>query len=578
MKSIKFNSAGRALPSEARLVMSLTVILERSLSLRDIHTELSLLCIWGYVHWQNNQNNPILQDEQHPDLGYVFREGISEMPTEIRQCFTDSALPDMCSPALFSQIINALNEHPARDAKSLIMWLHADREKSSKRMAFGFSSQLSKLLAKMSPPTSQSALLLFPEAASVATYFDDIKTVEAVSSNIDVELVLAHFLGGASIDCKAVEDIAEDRSRKSDFVISAPPLGFKFVSNVNWPNRRSFLSTAIESAVHSFNDQAVILVAAGLLSERSISTSKMREKLVNDNLLDAVIALPRDSHLSTSIYTALIVLRKQRLPDEPVRFIDFSKLPLNDGAVNRIVTCLRDKTNDTVGTRASRSELALNGYQLSVAIYDKGSATAKLQSLPNTVPLRDMVDIFRSQSFKQVKDDESDKETLKFREAGISDIDDAGFLTEPSREIEIATDQLRQVDRQKLHTGDILLSVKGSVGRIALVAEDCEDDWLSGQIFMILRPKSGKVTSKYLFRFLKSELCQSYFNELAAGATIKSLRGETVENLPVPYDEKLVTQIAELDQTISARLESIKPLLSEMEAAESQINTLFDMD
>ena len=56
------------------------------------------------------------------------------------------------------------------------------------------------------------------------------------------------------------------------------------------------------------------------------------------------------------------------------------------------------------------------------------------------------------------------------------------------------------------------------------------------------------------------------------------MRGETVENLPVPYDEKLVTQIAELDQTISARLESIKPLLSEMEAAESQINTLFDMD
>ena len=94
---------------------------------------------------------------------------------------------------------------------------------------------------------------------------------------------------------------------------------------------------------------------------------------------------------------------------------------------------------------------------------------------------------------------------------------------------------------------------------------------------MILRPKLEKVSSKYLFRFLKSELCQSYFNELAAGTAIQSLRGETVENLPVPYDEKLVTQVAALDQTISARLEAMKPLVSEMEAAESQINNLFDV-
>ena len=107
------------------------------------------------------------------------------------------------------------------------MYLHAVRDRYLKRMAFGLSTDFD-LLAKISPSTSQWALLLFPEAASVAPYLDGIKTVEAVGSNINVELVLAHFLGSASIDCKAVEDMAS-RSRNSDFVVSAPPLGFRFL-------------------------------------------------------------------------------------------------------------------------------------------------------------------------------------------------------------------------------------------------------------------------------------------------------------------------------------------------------------
>jgi len=578
MRSIKENSLTRTLSSELKLVMSLTDILERSLPTDDIYTDVSLLSIWGFVHWQSGQNHPIMQDEQHPDLGYVFREGISEMPAEVRQCFAKSGLPKMCSPVVFGQLIDVLNEYHPRDAKLLIKCLHAVRDKYSKRMAVGFSTELYELLARMVPQASHSILSLFPGAVSVAPYLSHKDSVEVVGTTSDVELVLAYFLGDASISLRSAENIATDRLRDADFVISAPPFGLKVGPNVKGLDTRSFLATAIENVSRSFGDQAVILVTAGALTERSVSTSEIREKLVRYNLLDAVINLPRGVHLATNIPTALLVLRKGRLADDPVRFIDCSEQALTEDAIDRIVTGLRSKADDTLGALASRSELASNGYHLSVALYDKGSATAKLQSLSNTKTLRELVDIVRSQSFKQVKANEGHKETLRFREAAISDIDDAGLLTEPSREIEIASNQLRQADRQKLQDGDILLSVKGSVGRVALVSDNCGDDWLSGQIFMILRPKSGKVTSQYLFRFLKSDLCQAYFTELAAGASIQTLRSETVETLPVPIDDGLVEKIVELDSNISSLREAMKPLREGIETAESQINSLFEMD
>jgi type I restriction enzyme M protein len=565
-------------PSELKLVIRLKDILERSPCTHDIYTDVSLLSIWGFVHCQRGLNMPIKEDEQHPDLGYVFREGISEMPKEVRQCFTNSALPKMCSPTVFGQIIDALNEYPARDAKLLTMYLHTIlRDKYSKGKEY-ISNELSALLAKMIPLNSQSVLIQYPAAASVAPYFTDLGSLELVTSTADIELVLAHFLGGAAISLQSIEEIATDRSHDSDFVISSPPFRQKVGPNMKGLDKRSFLAKTIETVSRSFHNQAVILVTVAALTERSVSTSEVREELVRDNLLDAVVNLPKGAHLATSIPTALLVLRRDRLTDEPVRFIDFSEEPLTDVAIKQIVAGLRSKADDSLGALASRRELASNGYYLSVALYDKGNATAKLQSLPNTKSLSELVELVRSQSFKQVKTEDSNQVNLKFREAAISDIDDSGFLTDPSKEIEISSNQSRQANRQKLQEGDILLSVKGSVGRVALVPKDCDDDWLSGQIFMILRPKSGKVSSEYLFRFLKSDICQAYFSELAAGIEMQTLRKETVENLPVPFDEELISKVAKLNQSIEVHREIMRPLLAKVAEAEFQINNLFDMN
>jgi hypothetical protein len=140
----------------------------------------------------------------------------------------------------------------------------------------------------------------------------------------------------------------------------------------------------------------------------------------------------------------------------------------------------------------------------------------------------------RAQNLKAT--DESELTTV-FLEASVRDITESGRMGTPLKLTHVDKTQLRRAQNQRIYPGDILLAIKGSVGRLAFVDGSCGENWIAGQAFMIIRPKGTAVSTPYLYRYLASELIQEYIEETATGTVMAILKAADVSNILVPLPD-----------------------------------------
>ena len=119
-----------------------------------------------------------------------------------------------------------------------------------------------------------------------------------------------------------------------------------------------------------------VIVPHGVLF-RGSSEGKIRQQLVEENLLDAVIGLPEKLFYGTGIPAAILVFSKTKT-DENVLFIDASRdfkssknqNVLGDEQINNILITYRHRINsDKFSHRASLQEIRDNDYNLNIPRY-----------------------------------------------------------------------------------------------------------------------------------------------------------------------------------------------------------------
>ena len=110
---------------------------------------------------------------------------------------------------------------------------------------------------------------------------------------------------------------------------------------------------------------------------RGSSEGKIRQKLIGENLLEAVIGLPEKLFYGTGIPACILIFRKTKA-DDKVLFIDASRgfvagknqNRLDDAQVAKIVETYRErKTVDKYACLATPGELAENDYNLNIPRY-----------------------------------------------------------------------------------------------------------------------------------------------------------------------------------------------------------------
>lgn len=121
---------------------------------------------------------------------------------------------------------------------------------------------------------------------------------------------------------------------------------------------------------------AVIVEFPGVLY-RGGAEQKIRQYLIENNFIDAVIQLPADLFFGTSIATCILVLKKSKA-DNSVLFIDASAEFLRGSAKNKLTENNRKKILDAFAERkdiahfcklVTNDEIANNGFNIAVSSF-----------------------------------------------------------------------------------------------------------------------------------------------------------------------------------------------------------------
>lgn len=162
----------------------------------------------------------------------------------------------------------------------------------------------------------------------------------------------------------------------------------------------AFISHMIETTFReaSENGRMGVIVPHGVLF-RGSGEGKIRQKLIEENLLDAVIGLPANLFFGTGIPAAILIFKRQKT-DDSVLFIDggrdyeagTNQNRLRERDLARIVTTYRARQPiDKYAALATRDDIAANDYNLNIPRYvdtfeaeetiDLGAVQAEINAL-----------------------------------------------------------------------------------------------------------------------------------------------------------------------------------------------------
>jgi len=188
-------------------------------------------------------------------------------------------------------------------------------------------------------------------------------------------------------------------SEKFDLIVSNPPIGMRLGHHYSIvePDIRTIEQFLIQKGVHSLkrNGSLIALLPHGFLF-RGMQERRLREYLVEQDLIDTIISLPGGLLLNTGIPLIILVLSKAKKMPGRVKFIEakgfvIAKSPrekvLNDYALNSFIQS--EKEDDNLIRIVNNEQIRVNDYNLSVARY--------FQKQVKGVKLGDILELVRGQ-------------------------------------------------------------------------------------------------------------------------------------------------------------------------------------
>lgn len=371
------------------------------------------------------------------------------------------------------------------------------------------------------------------------------------------------------------------RLRIFDRTVSFPPMGWRLpmeTSDRDLYGRFRERTTSgtvlvVRHIMAQTGRRAVVLVANSLLfgagAERAV-----REDLAHGGL-EAVVALPPALLLGTTIPLAVLVINLQPT-------INQAEVLLVDGAAERfhkrdgkgrttltgwqeLLETVRARRAGDAATLVSLADLAANDYQLMVSRYARSPVDAALRA-GEVMPLEDLVEFIRPVPIN-ASDAQADN-AAQALEVGVADLPEFGYISDPKKRVQLAS------LRNELQPLDILIAVKGSVGKVGIVPPGLDAPWVAGQSCLVLRLKQPARRHPHsphsLLLYLRSKLGQACLSRITSGAAVPLIQLRELRKLPVlipPTQEQAAAdhafkELVELQQQIEGMRAQQKQLAS----------------
>ncbi|WP_417256163.1 N-6 DNA methylase [Celeribacter halophilus] len=409
---------------------------------------------------------------------------------------------------------------------------------------------------------------------ATALDLEDIITVELAwpwerrkSCDADVEVVLPPF----NMPIKHLETIPDHTLRL---------LGFQKGQKA----RLNGETVSIADAIENTRGRVILCVPEGELFRMVGAEPVARRALLDSGRLQAVMGVPSGMMFAnTWVKTSLLVISAAEASSDTVRFIDLGHHTLSQKGRRGRAEILDDVSwrevlngevpdDQTLARDVVRDEIIENNTVLVPERYLNVGTREQIDALlaqSDVAELSEVVELIRPVT---ISADEEGEYTLF--EAAPGDVNERGFISTPKREITVDRAKFNKALNQQLRPGDVLLSIKGTVGVVGLVADDVpreEEDtiWTAGQSLMILRPKKRvSMSNLALYEYLSNDTVQDYIKSIAGGAAIQTLAMKDLKGFAIPMpDEETIKSIEEgfaERQAIFDKIEEMKMKLEEV--------------
>lgn len=343
--------------------------------------------------------------------------------------------------------------------------------------------------------------------------------------------------------------VSDNELKQFDYGISFSIMGAKLpkhtVDDLDAYGRFIVATKKVETAnilhmIKQCKRRIVASVSEGVLY--STMDKELRQYLVDQGMLKAVISLPSGVWTGTAVKTSLLVIEPEGR-NTTVRFVDATDEVFISKTTSRLISLSNpDEVLDYVNSdedldyaiSMSKSALRANDYNLDVAIYvldaEQKEVNRRLENF-ETVSLDSLVRFERGLPFKY---DEGDYTVL---EVGAEELNTIGDIVEPTREVQISDTVRAQNESGFLKPNDIVLMLKGSAGKLGLVPENVPTEgdrrWMINRSGIVLRTVSEKIDPRSLYAYLCSEMGQVQLDALVKGTSIGNISLKELKKLPI---------------------------------------------
>jgi len=369
--------------------------------------------------------------------------------------------------------------------------------------------------------------------------------------NILEERKITFKLTNALVSPKYLDVNDSNNLKEFRSVLSFPPYGLKQELDIQGDKFKRFkfqkgsvLDVAhFEHILSQTKYKAVVLMPVGF-TYRIGSEEEFRKYLIEKNYLKAIIQLPPNLHSATSVETTFFIIDKRRKEDNKVMFINLKderfikregrQLVLN--SIDDIVDIYKNtKELENISKVVSKEEIVNNNYSFAIDRYVITKKAKEFQKILETftlVNLENIADIKRSQLFKD------EEKGLEIYEISPSDFNGAGFTLECGKIKKIEL-QEKRLNTYKLEAYDVLLSTKGTIGKVAIIGEISNSVVASQAIQVIRIQEIGKKEMAIaLYMFFKSDLGQAVLGQLVAGTAMPQIATTEIKKLRIPLFSK----------------------------------------
>lgn len=358
--------------------------------------------------------------------------------------------------------------------------------------------------------------------------------------------------------------LGEGRLTQFDAGLSFPPLGVKYDSQLaardlfgRFPEQTTSIAVlAVRHMLARTQGRAVIAVPNGVLFSPGAERA-LREDLLRNRQIEAVVGLPPALLSNAPLPFSLLVLNREKESDDIV-FVDAVQDALfrKDGkgramltGWEQVLSAVLSRADCTFSRVVPVADVLGNDAQLQVSRYCTTAIDSDLGAVLKKYPVRALAELV---SFVRPLPTSTSEGDVTVMEVGPADFPDFGYALTPGRAVLIAQAALPKGRKQFLRPLDIAITIKGGVGKVAILPPEIDagesSGWVVGQSCVVLRvDDEGIIDPRVLFSFLRSEVGQAQLKRIVSGASVPLILLRDLEKIKIPVPDR-----AEQDKTIEA--------------------------